>query len=80
MVGLWNHEDVQDRSQWLLILVGGCLVAWKTKIPTEIAMSTIEGEYAALSTSLKNLSPLQSKVKNYFRKSRNRCNFKAYSI
>jgi hypothetical protein len=61
--GLYNTEDAQDphcvRSQTgYVICVANCPVIWKSKLQTEIALSTKEAEYVALSTSCKDLFPL----------------------
>eukprot|EP00804_Cyclotella_cryptica_P008406 CCRYP_003924-RA/>CCRYP_003924-RA protein AED:0.27 eAED:0.27 QI:0/0/0/1/0/0/2/0/265 len=54
--GLYGHEDSQDphctRSRTgYLITVFDCPVLWKLKLQTEIALSTMEAKYLALSTS-----------------------------
>jgi hypothetical protein len=61
--GLYNQEDAQDphcvRSRTgYVICVANCPVIWKSKLQTEIALSTMEAEYVALSTSCKDLFPL----------------------
>lgn len=65
--GLWNSDDEQDphcvRSRTgFVILVAGCPVLWKSKLQTEIALSTMESEYIALSQSCRELLPLQDLV------------------
>jgi hypothetical protein len=66
--GLWSHENPQDphcvRSRTgYVINLAGCPVVWKSKLQTEIALSTMESEYIALSTSCKELFPLIDLVK-----------------
>jgi hypothetical protein len=61
--GLWKREDVQDphcvRSRTgNVICLANCPVLWKSCLQTEIALSTMETEYVALSTSCCNLFPL----------------------
>ena len=61
--GLWGYEDPQDpncaRSRTgYVITLAGCPVLWKSSLQTEIALSTTEAEYIALSTSCKDLFPL----------------------
>ncbi|KAL7461491.1 hypothetical protein ACHAXS_001911, partial [Conticribra weissflogii] len=41
-----------------VILVAGCPILWKSTLQTEIALSTMEAEYVALSQSCKDLFPL----------------------
>ncbi len=61
--GLWTHDDKQDphrvRSQMgYVICLSNCPVLWKSKLQTEIALSTMEAEYVALSTLCRDLFPL----------------------
>jgi hypothetical protein len=61
--GLYNQEDAQDphcvRSRTgHVICVANCPVIWKSKLQTEITLSTMEAKYVALSTSCKDLFPL----------------------
>eukprot|EP00804_Cyclotella_cryptica_P026596 CCRYP_014020-RA/>CCRYP_014020-RA protein AED:0.15 eAED:0.08 QI:0/0/0/0.75/0/0/4/0/791 len=61
--GLYGHEDSQDphcaRSHTgYLITVFNYPVLWKSKLQTEIALSTMEAECVALSTSCKDLFPI----------------------
>jgi hypothetical protein len=53
---LYGHKDAQDphrpRSRaGYVILAFGCPVLWRSKLQTEIALSTMEAEYVALSTA-----------------------------
>jgi hypothetical protein len=65
--GLWGYEDkhdpacVKSRSGYV-IFVGGCPIVWGSKLQTEIAGSTMEAEYIALSESLKHLIVLKRLV------------------
>jgi hypothetical protein len=66
--GLYNHEHPQDPHcvrSWTgyVILLAGCPVLWKSKLQTEIALSTMEAEYVALSQSCKDLFPLLDQIK-----------------
>jgi hypothetical protein len=62
--GLWNYEDDQDpvcvksRTGYTITL-GGCPVIWVSKLQTEIALSTLESEYIALSTAMHDLVPMR---------------------
>ena len=55
--GLWGQEDDQDpvcvksRTEYVL-LFDGCPLLWVSKLQTEIALSTMEAEYVALSQSM----------------------------
>ena len=65
--GLWGHEHPQDphcaRSRTgFVILLAGCPVLWSSKLQTEIALSTMEAEYVALSTACKDLFPIMDLV------------------
>lgn len=62
--GLWNHEDDQDpvcvksRTGYVITL-GSCPVTWVSKLQTEIALSTLESEYIALSQGMRDLLPMR---------------------
>ena len=62
-VGRYGHEDSQDpdcaRScTGFVILVFGWPVFWKSNLQTEIALSTMEAKYVALSMACKDPLPL----------------------
>ena len=63
--GLWSFEGDQDpvcvksRTGYVLML-GGCPLIFKSKLQTEIALSTLEAEYIALSQSMRELLPLRN--------------------
>ena len=67
--GLFGHEDVQDphcaRSRTgYVILAFGCPVLWKSKLQTEIALSTMEAEYVAMSQACKDLFPVVDLIRD----------------
>jgi hypothetical protein len=54
--GMWGYEDEQDPScvksrTGFVIFIQGCPVVWKSKLQTDVATSTMESEYNALSTT-----------------------------
>jgi hypothetical protein len=61
--GLWTQEDTHDphcvrsRTDYVICLAN-CPVIWKSKLQTEIALSTMDTEYVALSSSCHDLFPL----------------------
>ena len=63
--GLWNVEHEQDpvcvksRAGFLLTL-GGCLLLWVSKLQTEVALSTTEAEYIAMSQAMRELIPMRT--------------------
>jgi hypothetical protein len=63
--GLWNVEDDQDpvcvksRTGYVLTL-GNCPLLWVSKLQSEIALSTTEAEYIALSQAMRDLIPMRS--------------------
>ena len=66
--GLYGHEDLQDPNcvrSWTgyVLTLWGCPVIWNSKLQTEIALSTTEAEYIALSQSMRKLLPLRCFVK-----------------
>ena len=62
--GLWGTEDPESvncfrsRSGYIFT-VAGCPVIWKSKLQSEVALSTMQAEYIALSMSLRDLIPFQ---------------------
>ena len=61
--GLWKYENSQDphcvRSRTgYVITLANCPILWSSKLQTEIALSTMEAKYVALSTSCKDLFPI----------------------
>jgi hypothetical protein len=60
--GLWPYEDRQDPScvrsrSGYVICISGCPVIWNSKLMRDIATSTMEAEYNALSLSMRDLLP-----------------------
>ena len=55
----WSEEpsSVMSRTGYI-ILYAGCPIIWCSKLQTEIALSTTESEYIALSQSLRDVIPL----------------------
>lgn len=62
--GLYNAEDSQDpvcvksRTGYCLTL-GSCPLIWVSKLQTEVALSTTEAEYIALSQAMRDLIPMR---------------------
>jgi hypothetical protein len=54
-----NPTAVKSRTGFVITL-GGCPLIWKSQLQTEIALSTMEAEYAALSFSMRRLIPIHS--------------------
>ena len=65
--GLWAVEDNQDpicvksRTGYVLVFAG-CPVQWVSKLQTEVALSTMEAEYIALSQAMRDLLPMREVV------------------
>ncbi|KAI2504402.1 hypothetical protein MHU86_10081 [Fragilaria crotonensis] len=56
-----DHEPSSAKSRTgYIITLGGCPILWKSKLQTEISLSTLESEYSALSASMRTLLPLRS--------------------
>jgi len=66
--GLWKVENehdpvcVKSRTGYVLLL-GGCPLTWASRLQIEIALSTVEAEYIALSTAMRNLFPTRALLK-----------------
>ena len=66
--GLWPYEDKHDpmcvkSRTGFVICLANCPVVWMSKLQTEIALSTMEAEYIALSYAMRHVIPFQSTVK-----------------
>ena len=65
--GTWGSEDVHEpisvksRTGYVLCL-SGCPIVWVSKLQSDIALSTMEAEYNALSMAMKDLLPLKRLV------------------
>jgi hypothetical protein len=62
--GLWPHEDKLDSTcvksrTGLTICVSNCPVIWSSKLQGDIATSTMEAEYSALSSAMRDDLPLR---------------------
>ena len=65
--GLWGVEDSQDPTcvksrTGFVLCIADCPVIWASKLQSDIALSTMEAEYNALSMALKELLPLKRLV------------------
>ena len=66
--GLWKREDdqnpvcVKSRTGFVISLAD-CPILWQSKLQGQVALSTMEAEYIALSTSLRSLLPLKELVR-----------------
>lgn len=67
--GMWGHENphdpacVKSRTGYVMC-ISGCPIHWVSKMQSDIAGSTMEAEYNALSTAMKDLIPLLRLVKS----------------
>jgi hypothetical protein len=62
--GLWGYEDKQDPScvksrTGYVIFIADCPVLWVSRLQTDIATSTMEAEYSALSTAMRDVLPIK---------------------
>jgi hypothetical protein len=63
--GLWPYEDKLDPScvksrTGFVICLSNCPVIWNSKLQQEIALSTMEAEYNALSLAMRSVLPFQN--------------------
>ena len=54
-----NPESVLSRSGFV-IMYAGCPITWSSKLQTEIALSTTESEYIALSSAMREVIPFMN--------------------
>jgi hypothetical protein len=64
--GLWNKEfapvdpsTAKSRSGWI-IFYAGCPVSWASKLQSQVALSTTEAEYIAMSQALRDIIPVMN--------------------
>jgi hypothetical protein len=64
--GNWNKEfapvdtsTAKSRSGWI-IFYAGCPVSWASKLQSQIALSTTEAEYIAMSQALCDIIPIMN--------------------
>ncbi len=57
-----NSENIYSRTGYV-IQYAGCPIHWQSKLQTEIALSTAEAEYIALSQALRKTLPLTNLMK-----------------
>jgi hypothetical protein len=62
--GLWGKDDSNDNTSvrsrtGFYIVLGNIPVLWCSKLQTEVALSTMEAEYIALSTAMRSFVPLR---------------------
>jgi hypothetical protein len=62
--GLYGYEDKNEKASvksrtGFYILLGNVPVLWTSKLQTEIALSTMEAEYIALSTAMRAFLPIR---------------------
>lgn len=61
--GNWDKLDAENAANMLsrtgyIIMIAGCPLVWRSKLQTEIALSTTEAEYIALSQAMREVIPL----------------------
>ena len=72
--GLWDKERAQDHPitsksrTGYVVTYADCPIIWASQLQSEIAMSTTEAEYLALSTSLRQTIPIMRLVKELSKK------------
>eukprot|EP00804_Cyclotella_cryptica_P025617 CCRYP_002840-RA/>CCRYP_002840-RA protein AED:0.13 eAED:0.13 QI:0/0/0/0.5/1/1/2/0/290 len=67
--GNWNKEftetdpsTAKSRSGWV-VFYAACPVIWASKLQSQVALSTTEAEYIAMSMALRDVSPLMELIK-----------------
>lgn len=73
-----NPENVLSRTSYVILYVG-CPIIWSSKLQTEIALSTTESEYIALSQSASDVLPLWNSLKTFHQFSPSTCQLQTYS-
>ena len=82
-VGLHNSDNVEDpvsaesRTGWLVTLAG-IPVTWASNLQGEVCLSTMEAEYVALSTGMRELVGMRNVIKEIGEKRKISCLEKSY--
>jgi len=69
--GLWNRKNAQDDPSTAksrtgyVVTYAGCPIVWASKLQTDIALSTTETEYIALSQALREVIPLMHLLREF---------------
>ena len=58
----FDPTTAKSRSGWI-IFYAGCPIIWASKLQSQVALSTTEAEYIALSTALRDVIPLMELTK-----------------
>ena len=63
--GGWQQADSSDAENvmsrtGMIIMYANCPIYWRSSLQTEIALSTAEAEYIALSSALREVLPLMT--------------------
>jgi len=66
--GMWGFESAQDPASvksrtGFVIFISNCPVIWSSKLQSDIATSTMEAEYNALSIAMREIIPLRHLAK-----------------
>eukprot|EP00984_Skeletonema_dohrnii_P027976 scaffold17754_cov71-Skeletonema_dohrnii-CCMP3373.AAC.1 len=70
--GGWQHADAESAESVMsrtgyILMYAGCPIHWVSKLQTEIALSTAEAEYIALSQALREVIPMIEMMKDLHR-------------
>ena len=66
--GGWQEENEDNADNFMsqsgmVIMYANCPIFWRSSLQTEIALSTAEAEYIALSSALRQFLPLKAMMK-----------------
>lgn len=57
----WDADTARSRTGYV-IMVAGCPIMWASKLQTEVALSTTESEYIAISTATREVLPMMELI------------------
>ena len=63
----WDADTARSRTGYV-IMIAGCPVLWASKLQTEVALSTTESEYIALSTATREVLPMMELHQEMYQK------------
>jgi hypothetical protein len=54
-----KHSQI---AQWWIVFYAGCPVCWASKLQSQVALSTTEAEYIAMSMALRDVIPVMNLI------------------
>ena len=63
----WDVDTARSRTGYI-IMISGCPILWASKLQTEVALSTTESKYIAISTATREVLPMMELLQEMYQK------------